>query len=124
MLFVYQNFDNSVRKLNGSTLINSKGSDFSINSENIKTYELEKKIKILEKENRIYCEINEILIDDITELFVKIAKQSPEIVDFMKKQKETKRIISKLETIFDISDKKVLHNQDFFKFFERNYLNN
>ena len=118
MFFVYQNIDNSVRKLNGSTLFDNKGSNFSINTE------LEDKITEFDKDKRYFYNINEYLIEDFTELLLDLAKDSPELIEIIKNKRRTQNIMSKLETLSHISDKKVLLNKDFFEYFDNPYANN
>ena len=121
MVFIYQNIDNSYKEIVNSTVIDSEGSNFEVSSEN---KNLKDRIRELEKDNHICCEMAGTLFDNITELYIKAAKESPEIKAFLEEQKETQRIMSQLKTFSYISEKKALINKNFYKYFENSYCEN
>jgi hypothetical protein len=118
MFFVFQNIDKSVRNLTGSTLIDNKGSNFSINTERREIAECK------EKQHHLVCQINKDLIGDISELLVDIAEKSPEIGDYVQQHRATQSIMSKFDTMMKVSDQKVFLNNKFFDYFDNPYLKN
>lgn len=113
MVFVFQNNDNSIRKLENSTLIDNNGSNLKMSTQN----NIEDKVKVLEK-NKLLCSyFNGCLIEDLTDLILEIVDDCPELIETVKNKRKTKSIISKLDTLSHVSDKKILINQDFLKYF-------
>ncbi|MCF6184190.1 MAG: helix-turn-helix domain-containing protein [Bacteroidales bacterium] len=115
----------NVGNFTNSTVINSKNSNFRVNAgdEEVKTTaeDLKAKIKELRKNNLFYWDMVESLIDNQSELLVKIVEEAPELQPFIAKQKETKRFIAQINTLTKLTDHKVLFSDNFFDYFENPY---
>jgi len=116
MLVVIQNIDNSYKEIKKSTVIESDKSEFEVSSNSDP-----KKISVKEIEKNLhFCsEMNEAILDTVTELCIKIAKTSPEMQAFLREQKEIRRIMSQIDTVSNISGKKGFVNNMFFEYFKK-----
>lgn len=114
-----QHYNNNITKgVKNSKIIKSNDSNLNLNSNN---QILSEKNDELKRNNYFCYEMTEALLDNITEIYVKIAEKSPEMKVFLEEQKETRRIMSQLNTLSKISDKKNLYNKKFFKYFDYPY---
>lgn len=117
-------FDNSngstnyAENIKNGTLIQVNEGNVEYNSKN---KDLKARINELRKNNLFYWDITENLIDNFTEIYVKIVEKSPDMQEFLSEQKETKRFIAQLNTVLKLTDNKVLHNKKFFDYFENPY---
>jgi len=117
--------DGNVGKFENSTVINTKDSNFNVNTggEEIKVQNeiLAAKNKELERNNLYYWQMIGGLLDNVSELLVKIVEESPNMQPFIAKQQETRRFINQLNTVYNLSDKKILFSDKFFDYFENPY---
>jgi len=115
LFFVFQQFENNYNeKIINSTVIKSSDSKIRHNNctQNLNDYDKEL------KKNNLYChEMTESIMDSVTELCVLIADESPQVKSILQNHKETKRLLSKLNTLSKISENKTMFNNKFLEYF-------
>ena len=110
--------NNNVGSFHNSTVINTKDSNFRVNTD---SKDVDAKNKELRKNNLHYWGMIESLIDNQSELLVKIVEEAPQLQPFIAKQKETKRFIAQINTLTKLTDHTILFSDNFFDFFENPY---
>jgi len=101
-----------------STIISANHGKINYQAE---TESLKKEINQLKKDNLLYWELTESLVDNMTEVYVQIIEQSPEMNNFLAELKQTKRFIGQINTLEKLTDHRVLYSKKFFEYFENPY---
>jgi transcriptional regulator with XRE-family HTH domain len=113
----------NISNIENSSLVHASGkSEVNIHSNNKqdkKSEKLKAELKECKKNNVIYFDHTENLIDNITELCVKISEEFPEVKSYLQEQREIRRFISLIGTMEAISDKKIPGNKKFFEYFDK-----
>jgi len=78
--------------------------------------------KTVNTELMFFRELNASVIENMTELFIKIVDKDPEMKAFMSRQKEVKRFIAQLNTLITLKER-IFYNEHFFEYFENPYKN-
>lgn len=101
---------------NGSINYKAESEDLKTETENLKA-----KNEELRKNNLFYWDMTESLIDNISEVYVKIVENSPKMKEFLADQRETRRFIAQINTLTKFTEQKVQYNKKFFDYFENPY---
>jgi transcriptional regulator with XRE-family HTH domain len=59
------------------------------------------------------------IVEEMTDIFVKIVERDPQILDYLKGQREIKKFINQLNSVITLSEQEFFYNEDFWKYFER-----
>jgi len=109
---------NYTGNIQNSTVITAQNGKINYKSE---CESLKVKNKELRKNNLFYWEYIESLIDAITEIYVKIVEEKPEMKEFLSEQRETRQFISQINTLKRLADQKIIFSHKFFDYFENPY---
>ena len=71
--------------------------------------------------NQHYWTLIQNVMEEMTDVFVKIAERDPDMIDYLKEQREMQKFISQLNTMLTMTEGDFFYNKDFFKFFKNPY---
>jgi len=125
--------NNNVISNSNSSTINAekkdKGLEVKVEDLELQIEELESKNEYLAsknddltKTNLFYWNMNAGMIDNITTLLVRIVEENKKMLHFIDEQNETRRFIAQINTLEGLTDRKVLFNKRFFKYFKNPYI--
>ncbi len=104
-----------------TSIVNNTGSNFNISTGGGKKEAIEAEKKELRKNNLMYWDMIENMVNNLTGLMANIVEEKPEIQPFIAKQNEFKLFIRQLNTLIKLTDNNLLINDSFFDFFENPY---